>query len=118
MAQMSSLRLPEIYELWNQERYRLSLVSPIFPRKASNATLRNSPPKHPGFTENATSAFRIMFNLYKRKFAVSEISFALRGLTYFDDAEDDPMPKMFAPIKWNEVKAKICEAVRNFVKFA
>lgn len=59
-----------------------------------------------------------MFNLYKRKFAVSEISFALRGLTYFDDAEDDPMPKMFAPIKWNEVKAKICEAVRNFVKFA
>ncbi len=59
-----------------------------------------------------------MFNLYKRKFAVSEISFALRGLTYFDDAEDDPMPKMFVPVKWEEIKAKIGEAVRKFVKFA
>lgn len=59
-----------------------------------------------------------LFDLYKRKFAVSEISFALRGLTYFDDAEDDPMPKMFVPVKWGEIKAKIGEAVRNFANFA
>lgn len=58
-----------------------------------------------------------MFAKYQRKFAVSEIAFALRGLTYFDDAEDDPMPKMFVPLTWNEVKKRIISAVQAFVKF-
>ncbi len=57
-----------------------------------------------------------MFQLYQRKFAVSEFSFALRGLTYFDDAEDDPMPEMLMPIMWEEVKRKIESAVRDFVR--
>ena len=57
-----------------------------------------------------------MFQLYQRKFLVSEFSFALRGLTYFDDAEDDPMPEMLMPITWERVKCKIESAVRDFVK--
>ena len=43
-------------------------------------------------------------------------SFALRGLTYFDDAEDDPMPEMLIPITWSDVKRKIESVVREFVK--
>ena len=58
------------------------------------------------------------FNLYKRKFSVSEISFALRGLTYFDDAEDDPMPKVFTDLSWPSAKDKITAAVRKFAIFA
>ena len=57
-----------------------------------------------------------LFDLYQRKFAVSEYSFALRSLTYFDDAEDDPMPEMVMPMTWIEVKRKIESAVREFVK--
>ena len=57
-----------------------------------------------------------LFDLYQRKFSVSEYSFALRGLTYFDDAEDDPMPEMLIPVTWKEVKRKIESAVREFVK--
>ena len=57
-----------------------------------------------------------MFQLYQRKFAVSEFSFALRGLTYFDDAEDDPMPEMLIPITWEAVKHKIESTVRGFVR--
>ena len=57
-----------------------------------------------------------MFALYQRKFSVSEISFALRGLTYFDDAEDDPMPLMFADLTWNGAKRSIRTAVRDFIK--
>ena len=54
--------------------------------------------------------------LLRKKFFVSEFAFALRGLTYFDDAEDDPMPEMLLPMTWNEVKQKIESAVREFVK--
>ena len=57
-----------------------------------------------------------LFDLYQRKFSVSEYSFALRGLTYFDDAEDDPMPEMLIPVTWKDVKRKIESAVREFVK--
>ncbi len=57
-----------------------------------------------------------MFQLYQRKFSVSEFSFALRGLTYFDDAEDDPMPEMLIPITWEAVKRKIESTVRGFVR--
>ena len=57
-----------------------------------------------------------MFSLYQRKFSVSEFAFALRGLTYFDDAEDDPMPEMLEPVTWKGVKGKIESTVRDFVK--
>ncbi len=57
-----------------------------------------------------------MFELYQKKFSVTEFSFALRGLTYFDDAEDDPMPEMLIPMTWKDTKRKIESVVREFVK--
>lgn len=57
-----------------------------------------------------------MFARYQLKFKVSEISFALRGLTYFDDAEDDPMPVMYSNLTWTAAKDRILQAVRSFVK--
>ena len=57
-----------------------------------------------------------MFAKYQKKFNVSEIAFALRGLTYFEDAEEDPMPKMFVSLTWDDVKTRILSAVRDFVK--
>lgn len=56
-----------------------------------------------------------MFTLYQKKFEVSEIGFAVRGLTYFQDAEEDPMPKMFTTLTWPDVKCRIIEAVKAFV---
>ena len=55
-----------------------------------------------------------LFELYKIKFSVSEYSFALRGLTYFDDAEDDPMPEMLVTTTWEDVKREIELKVREF----
>ena len=57
-----------------------------------------------------------LLELYKQKFAVSEYSFALRGLTYFTDAEDDPMPEMLVPATWKDVKHEIELKVREFIK--
>ena len=56
-----------------------------------------------------------IFGFYMDKFKVSEFSFALRGLTYFDDAEADPMPEMLVPMKWPQAKREIETAVRSFV---
>lgn len=57
-----------------------------------------------------------LFEMYRRKFSVSEYSFALRGLTYFDDAEDDPMPEMLEPTTWKDVKREIEVKVREFTR--
>jgi hypothetical protein len=48
-----------------------------------------------------------MLELFRRKFAVEDVSRALYGLTYFEDAEGDPMPRMLKNITWEEVKADI-----------
>lgn len=58
-----------------------------------------------------------MFVRYQKKFGVKEIAFALRGLTYFEDAEEDPMPMMFSDLTWPQAKSKVIAAVRDFVKF-
>ncbi len=57
-----------------------------------------------------------MLALYKSKFSVSEVSFPLRGLMYFDDAEDDPMPEMIdSNLTWDGVKKKIIDTTRAFI---
>ena len=57
-----------------------------------------------------------MLALYKSKFSVSDVSFPLRGLMYFDDAEDDPMPEMLdSNLTWNGVKKKIIDTTRAFI---
>ena len=57
-----------------------------------------------------------MLAFYKSKFSVSEVSFPLRGLMYFDDAEEDPMPEMFdGNLTWENVKKKIIDTTRAFV---
>ena len=57
-----------------------------------------------------------MLAFYKSKFSVSEVSFPLRGLMYFDDAEEDPMPEMFdSNLTWENVKKRIIDTTRAFV---
>lgn len=57
-----------------------------------------------------------ILEFYKQKFSVSDVAFPLRGLMFFDDAEDDPMPQMLLCTKtWPEIKDKIVKAVRDVV---
>ena len=57
-----------------------------------------------------------MLSFYKEKFSVSELSFPLRGLMYFDDAEEDPMPEMFdGDLTWENVKKTVVAATRKYV---
>lgn len=55
-----------------------------------------------------------IFNFYETKIIDGNTWLALRSLTYFDDAEQQPMPKMFVNATWETVKKKIKEVVSNF----
>ncbi len=39
----------------------------------------------------------------------------LKSLTYFEDAEADPMPVMINPINWEEVKEVIISTVSQYL---
>lgn len=38
----------------------------------------------------------------------------LRSLVYFDDAEDEPMPRMLSKAKWDDIRLRIEEEVRHW----
>jgi hypothetical protein len=46
-----------------------------------------------------------LIDLFEKKYAQVNFNLlhALKSLTYFKDAEQEPMPKMLAPVSWNEV---------------
>ena len=38
----------------------------------------------------------------------------LQSLVYFDDAEDEPMPRMLSKAQWPEIRSRIEEEVRRW----
>ena len=46
-----------------------------------------------------------LMDLFRRKYALVDYNFVhiLKSLTYFKDAETEPMPQMLLPISWQEV---------------
>lgn len=59
-------------------------------------------------------ALEKMLEMFRRKFAVEDISRTLYSLSYFEDADADPMPKMFTSVSWEQVKADIRDWVKAF----
>lgn len=60
------------------------------------------------------AVLRQMLEDFREKFKADPIS-ALRGLTYFDDAETEPMPEMLRPVNWVDVKDALRVAVRQLL---
>jgi hypothetical protein len=48
-----------------------------------------------------------MLSAYTKKYAVPDPSRVLYSLCYFDDADSQPMPRMLAPVAWDDVKQTI-----------
>jgi len=53
---------------------------------------------------------------YKEKYPEYSEYRAMLSLTYFDDAEQNPMPQMFVDVSWKEMKRKILKAVEDYNK--
>ncbi|MEW6403310.1 MAG: hypothetical protein AB1649_16055 [Chloroflexota bacterium] len=54
-----------------------------------------------------------MLQLYQTKFSIQDVSHVLYGLTYFDDAESERMPRMLWNVKWADIKKTIQKWVAN-----
>ena len=48
---------------------------------------------------------------YMQKYPDGSLFIAMKSLTYFEDAESNPMPFMFEETDWEDVKMRIREAV-------
>jgi hypothetical protein len=48
-----------------------------------------------------------MVLLYRRRFTDDDLAHVLRSLTYFNDAEREPMPEMLWPTAWDEMKSSV-----------
>lgn len=55
-----------------------------------------------------------ILSFYEEKYPEHSIFRALMSMTYFEDAELQPMPKMFESINWEEIKKYICEQVERY----
>lgn len=56
-----------------------------------------------------------MLGFYQQKYADSQLFTVLRSMTYFEDAEADPMPSMLAPVKWSQIKDTIQKNVESYL---
>lgn len=55
-----------------------------------------------------------IFTFYKDKITDGNEWMALRSLSYFDDAEQQPMPDMFQDVSWPTMKSHIQDTVRIY----
>ena len=56
-----------------------------------------------------------MLEDFREKFKTDSVS-ALRGLTYFDDAETEPMPEMLNTVAWLTMKRAVESSVREVMQ--
>ena len=52
-------------------------------------------------------------NFYDKKYFDGSEYMVLKSLTYFQDAEEDPMPEMIINADWNNVKETIIKEVKS-----
>ena len=48
-----------------------------------------------------------LLGLYQHKFKIKDIGPVLYGLSYFDDADYEPMPRMLVDVQWRTIKKTI-----------
>ena len=61
-------------------------------------------------------SFDELINFYVQKYSDAQLFTTLKSLTYFNDAEQDPMPLMISSLNWEDVKSLIVAEVNIFLK--
>lgn len=55
-----------------------------------------------------------MMSFYREKITDGNEWLALRSLAFFEDADQQPMPRMFSATSWDEIKASIIAEVKKY----
>ena len=63
-------------------------------------------------------SWKELFDLFDRKFTISgyNLLHIIKSLTYFDDAEEEPMPVMLKPVQWEMIKQHFIEEETKIIK--
>ena len=61
-------------------------------------------------------SIRELLNFYMQKYPDGSEFIVIKSLTYFEDAEEDPMPFMLIPVEWKEIKKTITKVVEEEFK--
>ena len=59
---------------------------------------------------------RQMLSLYKKKFPEADLFPVLRGLSYFDDADKERMPRMLWKLSWDAIKKEVMKELGAYLK--
>lgn len=54
-----------------------------------------------------------MLAFYKKKYHDGSVFMVLKSLAYFEDADEEPMPKMFTKVDWKKAKQRIVLELKN-----
>lgn len=57
-----------------------------------------------------------ILNYYSLKYPEHSFFRALMSLTYFDDADEQPIPKMYMDVTWDEIKRSVSALVSDYSK--
>lgn len=57
-----------------------------------------------------------MLGFYRQKFDIRDVGHTLTALTYFDDADEERMPRMLWDVEWEEIKRTIEGWVREYLE--
>ena len=60
-------------------------------------------------------SFNELIDFYLEKYSDAQLFTVLKSLTYFEDAEADPLPVMVDSISWDEAKVSIVMAVNQYL---
>lgn len=60
-------------------------------------------------------SFNELVDFYLTKYSDAQLFTVFKSLTYFEDAETDPMPVMAEPVNWDEIKTAIVKVVRQYL---
>ena len=93
-------------------------------KKTTDAITSDSPPRHFGTPKDINASapirpdasFDDLINMYLAKYTDGSEYRALLSMTYFGDADSQPMPYMFEDVDWKTVKNKIREEVEYYSK--
>jgi len=55
-----------------------------------------------------------LLELTKKKYGLNDVSSIVFGLTYFDDADKEPDPRLLWDIKWEQVKNELKNTIKGF----
>ncbi len=94
---------------WNEVGCSLASLQDLACMKLSAVAQRGARKDFCDIYALGTKQFSLkeMLDFYSKKFDIQDIGHVLYGLAYFDDAENERMPKMLWNVKWADIKKTI-----------